>query len=827
MSGASVSASPTSTTTYTVTGVNAAGCANTATVLVTVNSLPTVSASASNASICIGSSSSLSATGASTYTWMPGSLSGATISVSPTSATTYTVTGADANGCTNTATIFVNVNSLPIVTASNVSGCNNIALMGSPLGGSFSVANPYTGPSTAYTYTYTDANGCTATSTSAAITAGNSSEIALASAGNTNSMVGTLCQTETLTNNSTVSFAASCTPIAMIQDQSAGSGPGYTQVCAQVVASNFTANNGQNFAPRYYTITPSTSEAATITFYLTQDDCADYNANSGSMLPMPTSGSNSDPNITNVRVAQLSSGSILTDAFASITPISMIWNSTDARWELTLASNASAGTYYFYTLPACNLTMPAVTVSNITSSSALLNWSAVGGASEYNFRFRPVGSSTWNTSNPTTITLTLNGLSASTTYEVQAKVRCNVNSSGLWGNVFTFTTTAPTSSPCPIPTGLVASNVTASSAQFNWNAMGSPVSSYVLRYRIVGSPTWNNAGCPTNSKLLSNLLQGNNYEVQVSSYCTSLSQQTAFTASVNFSTPAQCQVPTGIAATNITSNSVTIVWNAMGTPTTSYVLRYRIQGSSTWLNAGCPTNSRYLGGLISGATYQVQVQTYCASLSTLSAYSPIYTFATLGNACPVPTNLSASNITNTSAFMTWTDVAPPASGNRYILRYRITGATSWNNAGCPVNSRMLNSLTPNTQYDVEVQSICSATFNTSAFTSTYRFQTTETAAKDNSNEVLVEPITLSKPATIYPNPTNGKFQVEVRDCRSKEIRVELYDLQGRLFQQKRAFSANDNTTIDMELNEFAGSTFIVKVYTDKALVLVERVRKTE
>jgi hypothetical protein len=60
---------------------------------------------------------------------------------------------------------------LPVVTASDVSACagNSVNLIGSPAGGTFSLANPYSGPSTTYTYTYTDGNGCTNTSAPANI----------------------------------------------------------------------------------------------------------------------------------------------------------------------------------------------------------------------------------------------------------------------------------------------------------------------------------------------------------------------------------------------------------------------------------------------------------------------------------------------------------------------------------------------------------------------------------------------------------------------------------------------------------------------------------
>ena len=68
--------------------------------------------------------------------------------------------------------ITMTVYSLPVVTATDVSGCTgtSISLSATPAGGTYSVANPYTGATTTYTYTYTDDNGCTNTSAPANIT---------------------------------------------------------------------------------------------------------------------------------------------------------------------------------------------------------------------------------------------------------------------------------------------------------------------------------------------------------------------------------------------------------------------------------------------------------------------------------------------------------------------------------------------------------------------------------------------------------------------------------------------------------------------------------
>lgn len=72
-------------------------------ITITVNPLPTINTTTSNTLICAGETTSLTANGASTYTWNPGG-TGTTISVSPTVTTTYSVIGTDANGCiSNTA----------------------------------------------------------------------------------------------------------------------------------------------------------------------------------------------------------------------------------------------------------------------------------------------------------------------------------------------------------------------------------------------------------------------------------------------------------------------------------------------------------------------------------------------------------------------------------------------------------------------------------------------------------------------------------------------------------------------------------------------------
>lgn len=112
--GTSVTASPNSTTTYIITGTDTSGCIDTATAMVIISSLPTVSVSPSNTTSSICSAGvTLTASGANTYSWSPAtglsSTTGTTVTASPTSTTTYTVTGTSSSGCVDTATALITV----------------------------------------------------------------------------------------------------------------------------------------------------------------------------------------------------------------------------------------------------------------------------------------------------------------------------------------------------------------------------------------------------------------------------------------------------------------------------------------------------------------------------------------------------------------------------------------------------------------------------------------------------------------------------------------------------------------------------------------------
>lgn len=99
------------TVTLTATNVNGS---NSATMVITVVPDPVVTASANPTTICVGQQSTLTASGAATYTWTPGPLTGSPVTVTPAATTTYTVIGTDVNGCTGSGQVTVTVQSCPV-----------------------------------------------------------------------------------------------------------------------------------------------------------------------------------------------------------------------------------------------------------------------------------------------------------------------------------------------------------------------------------------------------------------------------------------------------------------------------------------------------------------------------------------------------------------------------------------------------------------------------------------------------------------------------------------------------------------------------------------
>ena len=178
---ANPTASPSTTTTYTVTVTNQEGCTATDAITVTVANLPTANAGIDQ-TICSGSSAQLSASGGTSYQWIPSTgLSNANIAnpvATPTSTITYLVIIDNGNNCASTDEVTITVaNNLSVSLGNDVIVCPEENYTLSASGGSNYNWSPASGldnassptptanitTTTTYCVTVTDANGCQGT----------------------------------------------------------------------------------------------------------------------------------------------------------------------------------------------------------------------------------------------------------------------------------------------------------------------------------------------------------------------------------------------------------------------------------------------------------------------------------------------------------------------------------------------------------------------------------------------------------------------------------------------------------------------------------------
>ncbi|MBD8083819.1 reprolysin-like metallopeptidase [Chryseobacterium caseinilyticum] len=88
--------------------------------------------------------------------------------------------------------------------------------------------------------------------------------------------------------------------------------------------------------------------------------------------------------------------------------------------------------------------------------------------------------------------------------------------------------------------------------------------------------------------------------------------------------PCTSAAPTGITVSAITTSGATVTWSPFVNAT--YVIRYRIVGSSTWQQTTSTVATVNLTGLNDGANYEVQVAAVCSGVT--GTYSPSTNFTT-------------------------------------------------------------------------------------------------------------------------------------------------------------------------------------------------------
>ncbi len=356
-----------------------------------------------------------------------------------------------------------------------------------------------------------------------------------------------------------------------------------------------------------------------------------------------------------------------------------------------------------------------VSFDNITQTSARARVSiADAGSSQksVHLRYREDGTTRWTSApakktNGASATISLTGLTAGTTYEVQAWLTTNSPPSGT--QIYEFTTLDELVSD-PSISSLECENIgqTFATAMVKIANAGTDMKEVYLKHSMDGVDSWTTLPSPSvtytdsTSISLTGLQVGTTYELAVA-----LTNDFNGMLTCSFTTLASDPSVSGIGISDITNTSAMATVNiaSPGTAQKSVHLRYREFGEAGWGTAQTKSTTGAsaqfsLTSLSPRTTYEVQ-----ASLASDFSASRSVMFTT-STPDPSVSGINMGNITDTSASAT-VGIAHPGTAQKTVhLRYRVFGKSEWSTAQTGTTSGSsaqfdLTGLEPQTKYEVE------------------------------------------------------------------------------------------------------------------------------
>src|SRR6185295_7846458 len=151
-------------------------------------------------------------------------------------------------------------------------------------------------------------------------------------------------------------------------------------------------------------------------------------------------------------------------------------------------------------------------------------------------------------------------------------------------------------------------------------------------------------------------------------------------------------------------------------------------------------------------------------------YKDFWEYTPGTSSCTVPTNLSATNITSSSATLNW-DAVAGAEG--YKIRYKVVGTSEWTKKDTYNPSKTISGLSPNTAYKWQVKTYCELSHPrvSSDWSSKQDFTTGALRMSDES----VQQVSFQ----IYPNPAEDHATIQFTLPQSSHVYVKVYDVSGK------------------------------------------------
>ena len=330
---------------------------------------------------------------------------------------------------------------------------------------------------------------------------------------------------------------------------------------------------------------------------------------------------------------------------------------------------------------------------------------------------------------------------------IRVVVKCNGNPSKPSAHItpiITYVDKAAADKEAPtVPADVKATEVTVTTAKITWSESTDNVS--VAGYNVYVNETKVNDALVTGTEYsLTDLTAATEYSVTVTAV-DAAENESAKSEAVVFTTEAEKDTqaptePTDVKATEVTQTTAKVTWSE-ATDNVG-VIGYNVYLNETKVNDALVTGTEYaLTELTEATEYTVRVTAVDAA-DNESERSIVDTFTTLTTvdteAPGVPTNVSATDVTQTGAKVTWS----ASADNVGVVGYNVyVGEGKVNDTPVTATEYALTGLTANTEYTVSVSAV-DAAGNESAKSKAAIFTTLE-AEEEKDTEVPGVPTNVS------------------------------------------------------------------------------------
>jgi hypothetical protein len=388
------------------------------------------------------------------------------------------------------------------------------------------------------------------------------------------------------------------------------------------------------------------------------------------------------------------------------------------------------------------------------------------------------------------------------------------------GQIYSFAPTAPAA--CPIPRCLTANPVTATGATLGWSASGTATSTFTVIYGLTGfNPATGGTtltGLTSTSTAITGLTPGTTYDFYVTQICGGSAGSSPMSGVASFTTPppppanddcaGAIDVPIQYGTTCIGQNSAdnTAATASVGVPDPGCA---SYQGGDLWFKTTVPVSGAVtvrtltpaagsnitdtglavysgtcgnltlvdcdddgagsgafslldLTGRTPGEVLYIRVWEYGGGTSGLIAVC-----VTSPSNCPLPLNPAATNLTNTTADLSWTPGAALNPGDTFEIEYGLSGFVQGSGTalnGLTTASTQLTGLLPDTEYCFYVRQNCGPTNGSSSFVGPTCFITPLTAPTNDEPCGALALSPTATTATTIGATTSGQAGILLPAC---------------------------------------------------------------